>query len=117
MSTDFRLFPVAPNKDMVLFLKLILLSGISIFFSPERYFPVIDDLQLIKSFGFPKKVISPPSIPAPGPMSTTKSADSIVSLSCSTTMIELPISLNDFKVFNKRSLSRGCNPIEGSSNT
>ena len=45
--------------------------GISIDFFPERYKPVIDFFDFKISFGVPEYVISPPFLPAPGPMSIT----------------------------------------------
>ena len=45
--------------------------GISIDFLPERYKPVIDLFDFKISFGVPEYVISPPFLPAPGPMSIT----------------------------------------------
>ena len=49
--------------------------------------------------------ISPPCSPAPGPISTIKSASLIVSSSCSTTITEFPRSLRCFKVPSNLSLS------------
>ena len=67
------------------------------------------------SFGLPAKTTSPPSLPALGPISMIKSDDSIVSWSCSTTSMELPISRKVFNVERSLALSLECNPIEGSS--
>ena len=60
-------------------------------------------------------MICPPWIPAPGPMSITWSAAIIISLSCSTTIIELPISLNSLSELINFWLSLWCRPILGSS--
>ena len=57
----------------------------------------------------------PPCSPAPGPMSTTQSAVSMVSSSCSTTMRVLPRSRSRVSVSMSRWLSRWWSPIDGSS--
>ena len=67
----FRLLPDAPFKTSFLFWMPSLRLGISIDFSPERYNPVIDFFDFKISFGVPEYVISPPFLPAPGPMSIT----------------------------------------------
>ena len=67
------------------------------------------------SSGVPWNTTSPPLRPARGPMSTIQSAASIMSRSCSTTMTVLPKSRSSFNERMSRSLSRWCNPIEGSS--
>ncbi len=59
----------------------------------------------------------PPCSPAPGPRSTTQSAERIVSSSCSTTMTVLPRSRMDWSVSMSLRLSRWWRPIEGSSST
>ena len=56
-----------------------------------------------------------PRSPAPGPKSTMRSASRIVSSSCSTTITVLPMSRRRLRVISRRSLSRWCRPIEGSS--
>ena len=65
----------------------------------------------------PAEITRPPRRPAPGPKSTTWSADSIVSASCSTTMTLLPRSRRRRSVAMRRRLSRWCRPIDGSSST
>ena len=60
-------------------------------------------------------MISPPYFPALGPMSITWSARSIMSLSCSTTITEFPVSRRATRELISFSLSRWCNPILGSS--
>ena len=67
----FKLFPDAPFKISFLLFPLRLLEGIFIAFFPERYFPVIDFFDFKISFGVPENVISPPFLPAPGPISIT----------------------------------------------
>src|SRR5215831_5070164 len=69
------------------------------------------------SSGVPCATTCPPCSPAPGPISTTWSADRIASVSCSTTITLLPRSRRCLSVASSRSLSRWCSPIEGSSST
>ena len=69
------------------------------------------------SSGVPKKTISPPRSPGPGPMSSRRSASSMICGSCSTTTSELPASRSRFITPITRPMSRGCRPIEGSSST
>ena len=78
-STDFRLFPEAPFKERVLKIPHLRELGIFIVFAPLKYCPVKDVFDFCKSSGGPEKVTSPPYFPALGPISTTQSADSIVS--------------------------------------
>ena len=59
--------------------------------------------------------IRPPFSPAPGPTSTSQSAESIVSMSCSTTITELPSSLSFFSEAMSLRLSLWCRPMLGSS--
>ena len=68
-----------------------------------------------RSPSVPWATISPPFTPGPGPKSTSQSAARIVSSSCSTTITVLPTSRSRWRVAIRRSLSRGCRPIEGSS--
>ena len=63
-------------------------------------------LPFNNAFGVPSLIISPPCFPARGPISITWSARSIISLSCSTTITELPISRKDTKLLISFSLSR-----------
>jgi excinuclease UvrABC ATPase subunit len=65
----------------------------------------------------PSKQTVPPAVPAPGPRSTTWSAIAIVSGLCSTTSTVLPLSRNCRSSSFIRSMSCGCSPIVGSSNT
>ena len=67
----FRLFPEAPFKTNFLPWMPSLRLGISIDFLPERYKPVIDLFDFKIFFGVPEYVISPPFLPAPGPISIT----------------------------------------------
>ena len=53
------IFPFAAN----------LLEGIFIFLSPDRYLAVIEFLFFNIDSRFPSAHISPPCLPAPGPMS------------------------------------------------
>ncbi len=69
------------------------------------------------SFNGPLAITSPPSLPAPTPISTNQSAWRNVGSSCSTTKRVFPNSVNSLRVSRRRSLSLGCNPIEGSSKT
>ena len=65
----------------------------------------------------PSKQTLPPSVPAPGPRSTTWSAIAIVSGLCSTTSTVLPLSRSCRSRSFIRSMSWGCSPIVGSSKT
>ena len=91
--------------------------GIEICFSPERYFAVIEFLLFRISSKAPSAQISPPCLPAPGPISIIWSAHLIASSSCSTTMTVLPKFFRLLRVFINFSLSLWCNPIDGSSRT
>ena len=71
MLIPFRLLPDAPFKTSFLFWIPSLRFGISIDFFPERYWPVIDLFDFKIFFGVPEYVISPPFLPAPGPISIT----------------------------------------------
>ena len=82
-----------------------------------RYLPVAESSHFRSSFMGPRKSRLPPLRPAPGPRSTIRSARRIVSSSCSTTTTVLPFSFSAFKLSSSRSLSRGCNPMVGSSRT
>ena len=114
-SIFLRLFSAAP----LIFIHLsacLRCFGSSMRFLPDRYAPVSDCLHCIISSAVPTATTSPPCSPAPGPISTIKSAARMVSSSCSTTMTELPRSLNCFNVARSLSLSLWCKPMEGSSN-
>ena len=65
----------------------------------------------------PSNTTSPPSVPARGPRSTTWSAMAIVSGLCSTTSTVLPLSRSRNSRSFIRSMSCGCSPTVGSSNT
>ena len=65
----------------------------------------------------PSNTTSPPSVPAPGPRSTTWSAIAIASGSCSTTSTVLPLSRSRSSRSFIRSTSCGCSPMVGSSKT
>ena len=65
----------------------------------------------IRSATWPWAMISPPWMPAPGPMSSTWSAVRIASSSCSTTITVLPRSRRRCSVTSSRSLSRWCRPM------
>ncbi len=69
------------------------------------------------SAGVPCATTQPPFTPAAGPMSIRWSAARIASSSCSTTSTVLPRSRSRRSVPSRRSLSRWCRPIEGSSST
>ena len=115
--TFWRLFARAPTTEIVFPLPARRVSGTGIESSPERYFPVSDRGKRTSSAAFPSPTTSPPWIPAPGPRSTTRSADRIVSSSCSTTTTVFPRSRIAFSVSMSLRLSFGWRPIEGSSRT
>ena len=115
-STVFRLLPVAPiSLRNCLSLAWCRIAGISIFRLPVKNCPVMDSGQSIMSCGVPLAMIWPPWTPAPGPISTTKSATRMASSSCSTTITVLPKSLSLVSVAIRRSLSLWCKPMDGSS--
>ena len=92
-------------------------AGTSIRFLPDRYCPVSERGAFRMSASVPCATTSPPCTPAPGPMSTTWSARRIASSSCSTTITVLPRSRRRVRVPSRRSLSRWCRPMLGSSST
>ena len=114
MVTFFKLFPVAPVNFNVFPLPFRRVFGTSIFFSPFKYCAV-NVCSANNCFGVPSLIILPPKRPAFGPISITQSARSIMSLSCSTTKTELPISRKFSSELISRSLSLWCKPILGSS--
>ncbi len=65
-----RLFSLAPCILICFPIPKRLPLGITIFFFPSKYCPVIDLSVLIISLIFPLAIISPPFAPAPGPNST-----------------------------------------------
>ncbi len=67
------------------------------------------------STGVPSNTTRPPSVPAPGPMSTTWSASAMTSGSCSTTSTVLPLSRSRSSRSPRRPTSLGCRPTLGSS--
>ena len=116
--TFFRLLPDAPNNLSVFFLSsAVRFFGISIFSAPDKNLPVSEFGFCMICCAVPSAMTLPPCTPAPGPMSIMWSALKIASSSCSTTITVLPRFRKWIKVLSKRSLSRWCNPIDGSSNT
>ena len=105
--TFCRLFSFAPEIDTFCPLWPGRRSfGISICLKPVRYCPVKLSEDFIMSSGVPMAMILPPCMPAPGPISTTKSAERMASSSCSTTMTVFPRSRRRFSVSSRRLLSR-----------
>ena len=103
-STFFKLFSWAPYTSKV-FVKVLLCFGKGIFFFPLKYWPVMESLFFIISLAVPTATTCPPCSPAPGPISTIRSASLMVSSSCSTTITEFPKSRRRFKVAISLSLS------------
>ena len=100
----FRLFSLAPvTASQPLGLRLV--SGTGTCILPLRYCPVMDSSTSIISWAVPWATTLPPWEPAPGPISTTWSASSIVSSSCSTTISVFPKSRRFFNVLRSLSLS------------
>ena len=64
-----------------------------------KNFAVFDSSHFIKFFGVPSKIISPPSLPPPGPISIIQSACEIISSRCSTIITVLFFSTNFLKSF------------------
>ena len=114
--TFCKLLPEA-FSTVIYFLCLRRSFGIKISFLPFRYCAVTERLLFKISSSVPCTTTSPPCSPAPGPMSTIKSAVLIASSSCSTTKMVLSRSRSWVKLSSNRSLSRWCKPIEGSSST
>src|ERR1035437_1020339 len=112
-----RLFSDAPIIFITLVLLVFLFSGKGINILPERYLPVRELGLLATSSYVPFAIISPPCLPALGPISIRISAARIISGSCSTTSTVLPISLKFFNSVMSLLLSLGCKPILGSSRT
>ena len=103
-----KLFSLAPIILNHLSSSGIFLSvGIGIFCLPERYAPVMLSLLDNSSFNLPLTKTFPPSLPAPGPMSTSQSACLRVASSCSTTSNVLPKEVNSLRVSRSLSLSLG----------
>ena len=67
----FKLFPLAPSSFKNFLFPGLLFEGISIILLPVKYCAVNYFFVFCKSSGFPEKVISPPYLPAPGPISKT----------------------------------------------
>ncbi len=104
--TFLRLFSVAPSRvsvplDLLLGVRILVICSF-----PVRYLPVRDSGFSFTAAGEPSATTRPPSVPAPGPKSTTWSALRIVSLSCSTTRTVLPRSRSFSRVLMSLSLSR-----------
>ena len=104
-SIFFRLLPVAPFNITDVPPPGLRFSGTGIFFSFLRYCAVRVSLAAISSGG-PDAITFPPCLPAKGPRSMIWSAERIISLSCSTTIMELFASLSSFKAFISFLLSR-----------
>ena len=66
----FKLFPDASIISRNNPLPFFLILGISTFFSPDKYLPVIDFGDLLMSLALPSATTKPPLTPAPGPIST-----------------------------------------------
>ena len=66
---SLRLFSHALIILIFSFVGLDLLEGIFIFFFPDKYCAVIEFLLLKIEFKSPSAHISPPCLPAPGPIS------------------------------------------------
>ena len=116
--TSFRLLPRAPVSFSTFSgFAGTRFFGTSILRLPLMYCPVNDSGTAIIASSGPSATTSPPCTPAPGPMSITWSAARIASSSCSTTITVLPRSRRWISVPSRRSLSRWCRPIDGSSST
>ena len=94
-----------------------LLVGMGIFLWPDKYSAVIEFLLFKILFKSPCAHISPPCLPAPGPISMMWSADLMASSSCSTTITVFPRFFRLFRVLINFVLSLWWSPIEGSSRT
>ena len=116
-STFFRLFVFAPVNSKNFPFPLRRIDGTAIYFSPVKYCAVKLFLFFSTSATVPAATTFPPLEPAPGPISTKKSAARMASSSCSTTITVLPISRKRVSVANSLSLSLWCNPMDGSSKT
>ena len=116
--TFLRLLPRAPLRMSIRSgLTGVRSDGTAMDFLPLRYCPVTDFSHLATFSGVSAISTLPPCSPAPGPISTTKSASRMASSSCSTTITLLPKSRRRLRVASRRSLSRWCRPMEGSSKT
>ena len=99
-----RLLPVQPDRVNLVPLPVLLLTGIFICRVLLRYFEVkVSSFNIL--FGVPCEMISPPFLPAKGPISIRWSARSIISLSCSTTSTEFPKSFKAIRELINLSLS------------
>ena len=116
--TFLRLLPRAPlSTSMRSGLTGVRTEGTAMAVLPLKYWPVMDSAQAATFSGVSAISTLPPCSPAPGPMSMTKSASRMASSSCSTTITLLPKSRRRLRVASRRSLSRWCRPMEGSSST
>ena len=128
--TFFKLLPLAPSRriykgSVTVFLPFLIspvlalwrIFGISMRFLPDKYCPVNELSFLAISSAVPVAMTRPPCTPAPTPMSMMWSAVRMASSSCSTTITVLPRSRRCVSVDNRRSLSRWCKPMDGSSST
>ena len=84
---------------------------------PNKYAAVRESLVCASARGAPSKMISPPRSPGPGPMSSRRSAANMICGSCSTTTNVLPAAFSRCITPMMRIMSRGCRPMDGSSNT
>src|ERR687898_1487212 len=112
-STSWRLFVEAPRISRVP--KDERTDSLRVARS-SRWRPVVVSLSRSPST-VPSKQTVPPSVPAPGPRSTTWSAIAIVSGLCSTTSTVLPLSRSRSSRSFIRWMSWGCSPMVGSSKT
>ncbi len=103
-SIFFRLNCFAP-LIMIKVLLCFRTLGISILSFRDRYFPVSESGLYMTSSGDPTATTSPPWTPAPGPISTRQSEESIISSSCSMSITVFPMSLNLFSMTINLALS------------
>ena len=81
----------------------------------ERYAAVRLVRTAATCSGVPSATTRPPSAPAPGPRSITRSAAATTPMSCSTTTTVLPASTSPCSWAISTSTSAGCRPVVGSS--
>ena len=112
--TFLKLFPIAPFIFKTSPFPTRLFLGTWISNSLVKNLDV-RDFCFKKLDSLPWATTLPPLIPGPGPISIILSADSIISLSCSTTITVFPKSLNSFRESISLLLSLWCSPILGSS--
>ena len=95
--------------------RLAAFSGSGMVRAPVRYCPV-SGLFAASEIG-PVNTTRPPFSPLSGPSSIIQSAMRIASRSCSTTITVFPPSRSRASSASRRSMSRGCRPMLGSSST